>query len=143
MPSLTRIPHDHVEHCSYHQHNTTHMEVGQHSPHPKTQQRHTQGHFIQDHITPLSHCKDTGEEPSSLHNCKHTKLTHASREQKTTLYSDGTTHSKQHRSEGVQPNGSPCENNHCSIRYEQSFRHHKHTYTYLKAATDQDTSHNH
>ena len=39
----------------------------------------------------------------------------------TTLDSDGTTHSKQHRSKGAQPNGSPCANNHCSTRYEQSF----------------------
>ena len=33
----------------------------------------------------------------------------------------------------VQPNGSPCANNHCSTRYEQSFRHnkHKHTHTNL------------
>ena len=27
-----------------------------------------------------------------------------------------------HRSKRVQPNGSPCANNHCSTRYEQSFR---------------------
>ena len=33
--------------------------------------------------------KDTGEEPSSLHNSKHTKHTHATRVQNTTLYSDG------------------------------------------------------
>ena len=48
------------------------MEVGQHSPYPKTQQRHRQRHLIQAHIPPLSNCKDTGEEPSSLHNSKHT-----------------------------------------------------------------------
>ena len=36
----------------------------------------------------------------------------------------------------VQPNGSPCANNHCSTRYEQSFRHNKHTHTNQKAATD-------
>ena len=59
-----------------------------------------------------------------------------------TLYSDVTTHSKQHRSKGVQPNGSPCANNHCSTRYEQSFRHNKHTHTYQKAATDQHSRHN-
>ena len=68
------------------------------SPHPKTQQRHRQDHLIQAHIPPLSNCKDTGEEPSSLHNHKHTKHTHATRVQNTTLYSDGTTHSKQRRS---------------------------------------------
>ena len=40
-------------------------------------------------------------------------------------YSDGTAHSKQHRSKGLQPNGFPCANNNCSTRYEQSFRHNK------------------
>ena len=34
-------------------------------------------------------------------------------------------------------------NNHCSTRYEQTFRHNKHTHTYQKAATDQDSRHNH
>ena len=66
------------------------MEVGQHSPYPKTQQRHRQENLIQAHIPPLSNCKDIGEEPSSLHNSKHTKQTHATRVQNTTLYSDGT-----------------------------------------------------
>ena len=61
----------------------------------------------------------------------------------TTLYSDGTTHSKHHRSKGVKPNGSSCANNHCSTRYEQSFRHNKHTHTYQTAATYPDTRHNH
>ena len=40
-----------------------------------------QGHLIQAHIPPLSNCKDTGEEPSSLHNSKHTKHAHATRVQ--------------------------------------------------------------
>ena len=69
-------------------------------------------------------------------NSKHTKHTHATRVQNTTLYSDGTTHAKQHRSKRVQPNGSSCANNHCSTRYEQSFRHKTHTHTNQKAATD-------
>ena len=43
-------------------------------------------------ISLLSVIADTGEEPSSLHNRKHTKHTHATRVQNTTLYSDGTTH---------------------------------------------------
>ena len=30
------------------------------------------------------------------------------------------------------PNGSPCANNHCITRYEQIFRHSKHTYTNFK-----------
>ena len=51
-----------------------------------------------------------------------------------------TTHIKQHRSKRVQPNGSPCANNHCSTRYEQSFRHNKHTHTNQKAATDKHSS---
>ena len=67
-------------------------------PHPTRQ-----GHLIQAHIPPLRNCKDTGKEPYSLHDSKHTDL---SRVQNTTLYSDGTTHSKQHRSKGVQPNDS-------------------------------------
>ena len=41
-----------------------------------------------------------------IYNSKHTKHTQATRVQDTPLYSDGTTHSKQHRSKGVQPNGS-------------------------------------
>ena len=67
------------------------MEVGQHSPYPKTQHRHRQGHLIQAHIPPLSNCKGTGEELASLHNSNHTKYTHATRVQNTTLYIDGTT----------------------------------------------------
>ena len=43
-------------------------------------------------ISLLSVISDTGEEPSSLHNSKHTKHTHATRVQNTTLYNDGTTH---------------------------------------------------
>ena len=40
---------------------------------------------------------------------------------KTQYSTASTTHSKQHHSKGVHPNGSPCANNHCSTRYEQSF----------------------
>ena len=43
------------------------------------------------------------------------------RVQNTTLYSDSITLSKQHRSKGVQPNGSPCANNHCSTRLSKAF----------------------
>ena len=101
------------------------------------------GHLIQTHIHPLSNYKDTGEEHSSIDNSKHTKHTHTTRAQNTILYSDGTTHIKQHHGKGVQPNGSPCANNHCSTRYEQSVRHSKHTHTNQKTATDQDSRHNH
>ena len=94
-------------------------------------------------ISFLSVIADTGEECSSLHYRNHNKHTHATQVQNTTLYSDGTTHSKQHRSKGVQPNDSPCANNHCSTRYEQSFRHNKHTHTNKKTATDQHSMHNH
>ena len=59
-------------------------------------------------ISLLSVIVDTGEEPSSLHNSKHTKYTHATWVQNTTLYSDSTTHAKYHRNKGVQPNGSPA-----------------------------------
>ena len=45
-------------------------------------------------ISLLSVIADTGEEPSSLHNSKHTKHAHATRVQNTTFYSDGTTHTK-------------------------------------------------
>ena len=87
---------------------------------------------------PLSNCKDTGEEHSSLHNGKHTRHTHTTRIQNTTLYSDGTTYIEQHRSKGVHPNAPPpCANNHCRIRYEQCFRHNKHTHTNQKAASDE------
>ena len=60
-------------------------------PIPKPNKRHKQWYLIQAHIPPLSNCIETGEEPSSLHNSKHT---HATRVQNTTLYSDGTTHTK-------------------------------------------------
>ena len=43
----------------------------------------------------------------------------------------------------IQPNGSPCANNHCSTQYEQSFRHNKHTHTNQKAATGKHSRHNH
>ena len=46
-------------------------------------------------------------------------------------------------SKRIQPNGSPCANNHCSTRYEQSFRHNKHTHTNQKAATDKHSRHTH
>ena len=36
----------------------------------------------------------------------------------------------------------PCANNHCSTRYEQSFKHSKHTYTNQKAATNNHSRHN-
>ena len=51
-------------------------------------------------ISLLSVIANTGEEPSFLHNSKHTKHTHATQVQNTTLYSDGITHSKQHRRKG-------------------------------------------
>ena len=38
---------------------------------------------------------------------------------------------------------APCANNHCSTRYEQSFRHNKHTHTNQKAATYKHSRHNH
>ena len=80
-----------LKNCSQKKKFTSHMEVGKHSPYPKTQQRHKQGYLIQAHIHSLSNCKDTGEEPSSPHNSKHTNAT---RVQNTTLYSDGITHTK-------------------------------------------------
>ena len=42
----------------------------------------------------VSVCVLTVSKPSSLHNNNHTKHTHATRVQNTTLYSDGTTHIK-------------------------------------------------
>ena len=60
----------------------------------EAQQRHRQGQPTQTHIPPLSNCKDIGEGHYSLHNSKHTKHTHATLVQNTTLYSDGTTHIK-------------------------------------------------
>ena len=44
---------------------------------------------------------------------------------------------------GFNQNGSSCANNHCSTRYEQSFRHNKHTHTNQKTATDHQSRHNH
>ena len=40
---------------------------------------------MQDHIPPFSNCRDTGEEPSSLHGRWHTKNTHATRVQHSTV----------------------------------------------------------
>ena len=59
-------------------------------------------------ISLLSNCKDTGGEYSSLYNTKHTKHTHATRVQNTTLYSDGTTHSKQHHNKGLNQMAPPA-----------------------------------
>ena len=64
------------------------------------------------------------------------------RVQSTTFYSDGALHIQQQRSKGVQHNDSPCAHNHCSTRYEQSFRHNKHTHTNQRAATDHHSRHN-
>ena len=95
---------------------------------------HRQGHLIQTHIHPLSNCKDTGEEPSSLHNSKHTKHTHATRLQTqhstvAVLHTLNNTVAK-----GFKQMTYPCANNHCSTRYEQSYRHNKHTHTSQKTA---------
>ena len=59
-------------------------------------------------ISLLSVIADTGEEPSSLHNSKHTKHTHATRVQNTTLYSDGTTHTKNTVTKGLNQMASPA-----------------------------------
>ena len=75
-------------------------------------------------------------------NIPNTPMQHGYKTQHSTVLF-GTTHTKQHRSKRVQPNGSPCANNHCSTRYEQSFRHNKHTHTNQKAATDKHSRHNH
>ena len=72
-------------------------------------------------ISQLSVIADTGVESSSLYNSKHTKQTHATWVQNTTLYSDGTAHIKQHCSKDVQPNSSRCVNNHCSTPYKKAF----------------------
>ena len=61
------------------------MEVGYIVPIPKSKQRHRQGYPIQAHIPSLSNCKDNGEEPSSSHNSKYTKHSHATWVQNTTL----------------------------------------------------------
>ena len=76
--------------------------------------------------------KNIAEEPSSLHNSKHTKYIYATRVQNTTLYNHGTTHIKQHRRKAVHPNGSPCADNHCSTRYDQNVRHNQHTHLIRK-----------
>ena len=63
--------------------------------------KYRHGHLIHAHIPPLSNCKDTGEEPSSIHNSKHTKGPPCNTGTK------HNTHIKQHRIKGVQPNGLP------------------------------------
>ena len=83
------------------------MEVGEHSPHLKTQQIHRQALtvLIHAHIPPVRNCK-TMEKSSSY--ITETYNTHATRVQNTALYINGTTHIKQHRSKGVQPNVPPA-----------------------------------
>ena len=53
-------------------------------------------------------------------NILNTPTQHGYKTQHSTV-GDDTTHNKQHRSKGVQPNGSPCANNHCCTRYEKNF----------------------
>ena len=80
-------------------------------------------------ISLISVIANSREKPSSLHT-NQTYQTPTQHGYDTQHYSDGTTHIKQHRSKGVQANGSPCAINHCSTRYEQSFRQNRHTHTY-------------
>ena len=96
-------------------------------------------------ISLVSVIADTGEEPSSLHNSKHTKHTHATRVQNTTLYSDDTTlHTLNNTVEkGYNQMAPPARTITVAFRYEQSFRHNKHTHTNKKAATDKHSRHNH
>ena len=74
--------------------------------------------------------------PTSLHSNKNARYTHVAQVKDTALYSDGTTHIKQHRSKGFNQMAPPAANNHCITRYGQSFRHNKHTYTDQKTATN-------
>ena len=57
-------------------------------PHPKPIKDIDKGTSYRS-ISLLSVIEDTGEEPSSLHNSKHTKHAHTTRIQNTTLYIDG------------------------------------------------------
>ena len=45
MPHMPHMPHKSVKHSTQHEHNITHMEVGQHHTYPKAKQRHKQGYF--------------------------------------------------------------------------------------------------
>ena len=137
MPSWTRIPHEHVENANMLPHIS---RLANMITIPRPNRDIDRGTSCRP-ISLLSVIAETLEK--SLLPYKYTTHTHATRVQGTPLYSDGTTHSKQHRSKGVPPNGSPCANNHCITRYAKNFRHNKHTHTYQKADTDQDTRHNH
>ena len=57
--------------------------------------------------------------PPYLHNSEHTKHTHETRVQNTRLYSDDTTHIKQHRS--VLPNASPARTITVSLDMRKAF----------------------
>ena len=70
-------------------------------PKPKTQQRHGQGHLVHVHIPPLS-----GEEPSFLHNRKHTTHPCNTGTKQHTVTALNTLNNTV--ANGVQPNGSPC-----------------------------------
>ena len=100
MTPWTRILHEQGENFPFHQHIIPHIWKLANSPHSKTNKDIDKGSSCRP-ISLLSVNADTGEEHSSLHNRKHTKHTHATRVQNTTLYSDGTTHSEQHRNKGI------------------------------------------
>ena len=104
------------------------------------EKRHKQGHPTHVNIPPLSNCKDTREQPSSLHNSKHTNHIHTTRVQNTTLYSERTLHTLNNTVAKGLNEMPPCAKNHCSTRYEQSFRPNKHTHTNQNAATDQHSN---
>ena len=80
-----------------------------------------QGHLIQAHIPPLSNCKDTGEEPSSLHNSKHTKHAHATRVQNTTLYSDGIHTLNNTVAKGFNQMAPPARTNNVALDISKAF----------------------
>ena len=106
------------------------MEVGYHSPHLKTQ--HRQGHLIQAHIPPLSNCKATGEEPLPYITAN-IPITPTQNSYKTQNYTVTALHTVNNTiAKGFNQRASPCLNNHCSTRYEQSFGHNKHTHIYRK-----------
>ena len=96
------------------------MGVDKHSPYPKTQQRHRQGHFIQVHIPLISNFKDTGEEPSSLHNSKlpNTHMQHGYKIQHSTVTALHTLNNTVAKGFNQMP-PPPCANNH-TVAFDMS-----------------------
>ena len=112
------------------------MEVGQHSPHPKTNADINKG-------TPYSPVALISVIAKTMENILLPYITANIPSPPTQSSTVTEIHTLKHCRNGVQLNGFPCPANHCSTRFEQSFRHNKHTHTNQNAATYQHSRNTH